>query len=70
MSNLVDLVKKMAGQSTEKVDEKTRRERLRECDGCPNLKFGTNCRICFCFVSEKVLYKDEQCPDGRWKRQD
>jgi hypothetical protein len=66
MSLLFDLVKKAQGQDIKKVSETERRERVAICDGCPNLKFGTNCGLCGCFVSDKASYADDHCPEGKW----
>lgn len=66
MSILFDVIKGFQGKDTSKVSDQERIKRTSICNTCPNLKFGTNCGLCGCFVSDKASYKDESCPDGKW----
>lgn len=39
-----------------------------ECEGCPELVNGEQCRICGCFVDAKAMLALEKCPKNKWKR--
>ena len=42
--------------------------RLETCYGCDRLELTTRqCMQCWCFVSLKVRWLDESCPEGKWK---
>lgn len=40
--------------------------RIRDCLACPRLGPEGRCAHCGCWVSEKALWKTEECPEDRW----
>ena len=44
-----------------------REKRLNECLNCEHLFKPTNsCKICKCFVKEKIKWAGQSCPKGKW----
>ena len=42
-------------------------KRLELCNQCPNLDVKSRrCKICTCWVDQKVKLINEACPDGKW----
>jgi len=70
MSWLFDAFKLLKGDSTGKVSEEKRQERINICSFCPNKTImfvnEETCNICGCIISEKTKYKDEKCPINKW----
>lgn len=56
----------LSGKSPELVHPIVKAQRMKLCKGCPNLVFGTNCKLCGCFVDWKTDYKAEECPVKKW----
>lgn len=51
----------------EKVVPELAQKRLAICLNCKELfRLTGNCKKCGCFVREKVKYKTERCPLGKW----
>jgi hypothetical protein len=68
--NILTPVQKLAGAifgKGPKVDGKTRLARLSKCYTCSHLFTLTRqCKKCTCFVEEKTLYQNDNCPVGKW----
>ena len=61
------------GQSNEDTHQKSPQERYEICTGgmwlnrCPELNTQNGrCKLCSCFVSEKVKIQTESCPLKKW----
>jgi len=61
----------------EYTDKLTVRERRALCDSCPErravyngepLKKIDQCPVCNCFIHLKTKLKNEECPQGDWKK--
>jgi thiol-disulfide isomerase/thioredoxin len=67
LKSLTRIAKNKVTGVDDKVPVDVSESRLGKCYGCPHLnKVLKNCGICKCIVAEKVKYKEEFCPDGRW----
>jgi hypothetical protein len=66
------LYKNLSGKDPEHVHPIIKAKRIAHCKGnkykkkCDELVFGTNCKLCGCFVDFKTDYKAESCPIKRW----
>lgn len=50
-----------------RVSDDIAEERFNICQGCPELIPVTNqCKICKCFMSQKVKLSNASCPIGKW----
>ena len=47
------------------VDQETRDERIKICEGCEQLR-GVRCAKCGCNTVAKVALATEKCPEGKW----
>lgn len=43
-----------------------RAERLATCQSCDNLKPGTICGLCHCFLRAKTWLAEASCDAGKW----
>jgi hypothetical protein len=69
MSLLFDAFKFLKGDSTGKVSEEKKLQRLDICKKCTYKITTINfeiCDFCGCVVEEKTKYKDEKCPINKW----
>lgn len=67
LKSLARIAKNKVTGVDDKVPVDISSSRLSKCHSCPHLsKKLNNCGICKCIVAEKVKYKEEFCPDGRW----
>lgn len=48
------------------VSDWEKSQRLEICNKCKHLKFGTNCKLCGCFVAVKAKFRGAFCDEGRW----
>ncbi len=53
-------------------EEEMKESRLKICQGCP--KFSSNWCLekrggCGCYLPAKTSHKDEECPEGKWKKE-
>jgi arabinogalactan endo-1,4-beta-galactosidase len=50
------------------VDDATYEMRLKQCEGCPDLRYGTTCRHCGCLVAVRAKLSNQACPSpvARW----
>lgn len=52
----------------DKVPEQVKQNRLAICNACPKLnQFLKTCKVCGCNVNLKSQYREESCPEGKWK---
>jgi hypothetical protein len=40
--------------------------RILTCADCPSITKEARCKHCGCWVSEKALWRTEDCPEGKW----
>jgi hypothetical protein len=52
-----------------RVDDETLAARRATCQGCEYLK-GSTCELCGCFYQAKIALATEQCPVGKWAKQE
>ena len=56
-------------RSTERVDRRTRAERMRECRACEHFFAPTTqCQMCGCVMVVKTTLAGAECPIGKWNR--
>ena len=48
------------------VSREERKERLKICNACPNLKALTICSQCGCVMTAKTFLADMTCAIGKW----
>ena len=44
--------------------------RLKECNSCPSLLYGTTCAYCGCIVHYRAKFKNKNCPNTEKPRWD
>lgn len=56
--------------AADKIDEKTRLERLAICRRCPyavtKILAGTHCKLCGCNIRAKTSWPKTSCPIEKW----
>ena len=56
--------------AADKIDEKTRLERLAICRRCPyavtKILAGTHCKLCGCNIRAKTSWPKTSCPVEKW----
>jgi hypothetical protein len=50
------------------VSEKAYEERLKECNNCEYLQYGTTCMQCGCIIQVRGLLADKDCPHPKRSR--
>lgn len=48
------------------ADSDTAKARLAVCMECPDLRNGTHCKLCGCYMEAKTKVALAQCPAGKW----
>lgn len=51
------------------VSDEARKQRMFLCNGCNNNRGGT-CIKCGCFIKWKTMCPSEECPIGKWSKQE
>ena len=65
--SLFNIAKNAAKGIDQSVPEEVAKDRLDTCLKCPNLGALDRCKVCGCFVRAKVKFKQELCPEFKWK---
>jgi hypothetical protein len=59
---IAEQMKKVIKSGVPLADEKLYNERLKVCNDCERLAYGTTCMSCGCFVKIRALYALRICP--------
>ena len=65
------LVNEAETDKTNMISEELYEARLRECNSCPSLLYGTTCAYCGCIVHYRAKFKHKSCPNTekpRWEK--
>ena len=68
-ANLTRAVSKHVAGGLKEVDFVDYAERLNICKEC-DLRDNTRCTDCGCFLLKKAWWRSEDCPQGKWKKQE
>ncbi|MBB6730387.1 DUF6171 family protein [Cohnella zeiphila] len=63
------MTRRMSGPEWPSVPDDEYERRLDRCRSCPELAYGTTCKICGCFVQVRAKLPDARCPypyEPRW----
>lgn len=71
IKSLFVIAKNKAQGINQNVNTEVKNKRLAECLNCPRLnKTLMQCKECGCFVNLKTEYKQEECPLGKWVKEE